>query len=173
MDQLDIIKQLDKNINRDSALDVLLQLEGVLDNINLYAYKNWINGEIVDGPHIERYWVTLTLMYPHKLMPDPEGARRIIENGGKVYFKKEKLITAAKLETPDDIDHKGDERRPNMPAAKKIARPIWLVTIEMPRSFIDAMSSDKIKIDDLSIDTDTVEDAYDDGLGDDDAIRSD
>ena len=23
---------------------------------NVYAYKNWINGEIVDGPDIERYW---------------------------------------------------------------------------------------------------------------------
>jgi len=173
MDQLDIIKQLDKNINRESALDVLLEIDGVFDNINLYAYKNWIEGEIVDGPHIERYWITLTLMYPHKLMPDPDGAMRIVKNGGKVFFAKEKLITAAKLETPDDIDHEGDDRRPGQPAAKKLKRPVWLVTVELPRSFIDAMSSDKVQVDDVSIDTNAVEDAYDDGLGDDDAIRSD
>jgi len=173
MDQLDIIKQLDKNINRNSALDVLLQVDSVLDSLNIYAYKNWIEGEIVDGPHIERYWVTLTLMYPHKLMPDPAGAERILAKGGKVFFAKDELITAAKLVTPDDVAEIEDERRPNMPAAKKIKRPIWLITLELPRTFLDSMTSDKVKIDDLSIDTQTVEDAYDDGLGDDDALRSD
>ena len=173
MDQLDIIKQLDKNINRDSALDVLLQIDGVFDNINLYAYKNWMEGEIVDGPQIEKYWVTLTIMYPYKKMPDPDGAMRIINNGGKVYFAKDELITAAKLKTPDDIDHEGDDRRPGQPAAKKLKRPIWLVTIELPRQFIDSITSDKVQVDDVSIDSDAVEDAYDNGLGDDDAIRSD
>jgi hypothetical protein len=173
MDQLDIIKQLDKNINRNSALDVLLQVDSVLDSLNIYAYKNWIEGEIVDGPHIERYWVTVTLMYPHKLMPDPAGAERILAKGGKVFFAKDELITAAKLVTPDDVADEPDERRPDMPAAKKIKRPIWLITLELPRNFLDSMTSDKVKIDDLSIDTQTVEDAYDDGLGDDDALRSD
>ena len=173
MDQLDIIKQLDKNINRNSALDVLLQVDSVLDSLNIYAYKNWIEGEIVDGPQIERYWVTVTLMYPHKLMPDPAGAERILAKGGKVFFAKDELITAAKLVTPDDVADEPDERRPDMPAAKKIKRPIWLITLELPRNFLDSMTSDKVKIDDLSIDTQTVEDAYDDGLGDDDALRSD
>jgi len=173
MDQLDIIKQLDKNINRNSALDVLLQVDSVLDSLNIYAYKNWIEGEIVDGPHIERYWVTVTLMYPHKLMPDPAGAERILAKGGKVFFAKDELITAAKLVTPDDVADEPDERRPDMPAAKKIKRPIWLITLELPRNFLDSMTSDKVKIDDLSIDTQAVEDAYDDGLGDDDALRSD
>jgi len=173
MDQLDIIKQLDKNINRNSALDVLLQVDSVLDSLNIYAYKNWIEGEIVDGPQIERYWVTVTLMYPHKLMPDPAGAERILAKGGKVFFAKDELITAAKLVTPDDVADEPDERRPDMPAAKKIKRPIWLITLELPRNFLDSMTSDKVKIDDLSIDTQAVEDAYDDGLGDDDALRSD
>jgi len=173
MDQLDIIKQLDKNINRNSALDVLLQVDSVLDSLNIYAYKNWIEGEIVDGPHIERYWVTVTLMYPHKLMPDPAGAERILAKGGKVFFAKDELITAAKLVTPDDVADEPDERRPDMPAAKKIKRPVWLITLELPRNFLDSMTSDKVKIDDLSIDTQAVEDAYDDGLGDDDALRSD
>ena len=38
---------------------------------------NWFKGEIVEGPEIEKYWVTVTLMYPHKLMPTP-GAERIL-----------------------------------------------------------------------------------------------
>ena len=173
MDQLDIIDQLDRNINRNSALDILMRVDAVLDNLNVYAYKNWIEGEIVKGPHIERYWVTVTFMYPHKLMPDPEGAMRIIDNGGKVYFEQDELITAAKLRTPDDVEPMGDPRRPGMPAAKKVKRSVWLVTIELPRTFMDAMTANKVQIDDLNIDTDAVESAYDDGLGDDDAIRQD
>ena len=35
----------------------------VLDNLNVYAYKNLLKGEAVEGPKIERYWVTVTLMY--------------------------------------------------------------------------------------------------------------
>lgn len=173
MDQQDIISQLDKNVNRGSALDTLMQIDAVLDNLNVYAYKNWIEGEIVDGPHIERYWVTVTLMYPHRMMPDPDAAKRIIDNGGRVYYAQDELITAAKLVEPEDRDPEGDPRRPGQPAAKKIKRKVWLVTLELPRSFMDSMTTDKIKVDDMSIDTDAVEDAYDDGLGDEDVIQAD
>lgn len=173
MDQKDIVSQLEKNVNRGSALDTLMQVDAVLDNLNIYAYKNWIEGEIADGPHIERYWVTVTLMYPYKLMPDPDGAKRITDNGGRVFYAQDELITAAKLVEPEDRDPEGDDRRPNQPAAKKIKRKVWLVTLELPRSFMDSMTTDKIKVDDMAIDTDAVEDAYDDGLGDEDVIQAD
>jgi hypothetical protein len=173
MDQKDILSQLSKNVNRGSALDTLMQVDAVLDNLNVYAYQNWIEGEVVDGPHIERYWVTVTLMYPYKLMPDPTGAERIIKNGGQVYYAQDTLITAAKLNTPEDSDPAGDPRRPGQPATKKIQRKVWLVTLELPRNFMDSMTTGKIQVDDMSIDTDAVEDAYDDGLGDDDVIQAD
>jgi hypothetical protein len=173
MDQKDIVSQLEKNVKRGSALDTLMQVDAVLDNLNIYAYKNWIEGEIADGPHIERYWVTVTLMYPYKLMPDPDGAKRITDNGGRVFYAQDELTTAAKLVEPEDRDPEGDPRRPNQPAAKKIKRKVWLVTLELPRSFMDSMTTDKIKVDDMAIDTDAVEDAYDDGLGDEDVIQAD
>ena len=37
---------------------------------------------------------------------------------------------------------------------------------------MDGLSAGKIRIDDMSIDSDDVEQAYDEGLGDDDAIRT-
>ena len=97
---------------------------------------------------------------------------RIQKAGGKVYYGKDHLITAAKLNTPDDIDPEGDERRPQQPATKKLKRKVWMVTIEMPRQFMDAMTADKIRVDDNSLDTESVENAYDDGIGEDDAIRN-
>lgn len=173
MDQQDILSSLQQNISSNSALDTLMQVDGTLDRLNVYAYKNWIEGEIVDGPNIDRYWVTLTLMYPRKLMPDPAGAERIIKWGGKVFYAKEELITAAKLVSPDDkaMPDTGDDMRPGQGRAKKVKRPIWLVTLELPRETMDKVSTSEKRVDDMSIDTDSVEQAYDDGLGDDDAIQ--
>lgn len=171
MDQMDIMKTLESNVNRSSALDVLMQVDEYLDSLNVYAYPNWITGEIVDGPQIEKYWVTVTLMYPYKLMPDPAGAERIIASGGKVYFAKDNLKTAAKLVQPEDRSDLPDPRRPGQPAAKMISRPIWLVTLEVPRQFMDTMTIDKVGLDNAEVDTKQVEKAYDEGLGDEDAIR--
>ena len=95
MDQLEIMKSLDGNVSRKSALDVLMQVDEYLESLNIYAYPNWFSGEIVDGPRIEKYWVTVTLMYPRKMMPDPAGAERIIASGGKVYYAEDSLISIA------------------------------------------------------------------------------
>lgn len=170
MDQKDIVDKLDTNLQRSSALETLMQVDSVLDSLNVYAYENWIEGEIVDGPAIERYWVTVTLMYPKKLMPNPDGAKRLVDAGCKVYYAKDDFITAAKLVTPDDIDY--EQRGPDaQPKAKEVKRAVWLVTLEIPRQFMDSLVTDKVQIDDLSIDSDAVEQAYDQGLGDEDAIR--
>ena len=171
MEQTDIIAQLGKNIKRNSALETLMQIDGVLESLNVYAYKNWIEGEIVDGPQIERYWVTVTLLYPHKMMPDPDGAERLINNGCKVYYGKDTLTTAAKLIEPEDSEI--DPNDPNKRRAKKVLRPVLLVTLEVPRGLIDTVESSRVKVDDMQFDSESVEQAYDDNLGDDDEIISD
>ena len=61
MDQMDIMKALDGNVKRKSALDVLMQVDEYLDTLNVYAYSNWIKGEIVEGPEIEKYCILVTL----------------------------------------------------------------------------------------------------------------
>lgn len=174
MDQNYIIDTLRNNVNRGSALDTLMDVERVLDNLNMYAYKNWIEGEIVEGPHIDRYWVTVTLMYPYKMMPDPEGSSRLINNGCKVFYAKDELVTAAKLIEPEDSEGTDgpDGRRPGQNRAKQLKRKIWLVTLEIPRKFMDGFADNQLSVDDMNIDTDAVEAAYDDGLGDDDAIQA-
>lgn len=171
MDQSKIIDRLEQNVTRGSALETLMQVDSVLDTLNVYAYKNWLEGEIVDGPMIERYWVTITVMYPREMMPDPDGAKRLVDKGCKVYYAKDEYKTVAKLVTPDDMD-RGNVGPDGKPNAKEVIRPVWLVTMEIPRQFMDAQVTDKVKIDDMNIDADSVEAAYDDGLGDDDAIRS-
>ena len=166
MDQNYIIDTLKNNINRQSALDTLIDFERVLDNQNIYTYANWLDGEVVEGPHIEKYWVTVTLMYHQALMPDPEGAMRLTRNGCKVYFAEEEYITAAKLRSPDDSEGQdgADGKRPGQTRAKRIIKPVWLVTIVMPRKYMNDVEAAKLRVDDQGIDSNAVEQAYTDEI---------
>jgi len=174
MDQMDILNKLGDNFNSSSSLQILMQIDNVLEKLNVYTYENWIEGEIVDGPLTERYWVTVTLMYPYKLMPNPDAAQRIIDFGGRVDYAQDELITAAKLVTPDDVNQSSagpDELRPGQSRAKSVKRKIWLVTLQLPRDVLDTMQSAKSEIDNMAVDNDAVDQAYDDGLGEDEAFR--
>ena len=51
---------------------MLLEFEGVPDNIQLYAHKNWDKGEVVAGPNLGRYFIEVALMYEEKDMSDPD-----------------------------------------------------------------------------------------------------
>ena len=173
MDQNYILDTLKQNISKKSALDTLMDMERVLDNLNIYAYKNWIEGEIVEGPHIDRYWVTVTLMYPQKLMPDPEGAERLLKNNCKVYYAKDILVSAAKLMTPDDSDTRdgADGMRPGTARTKRVETPVWLVTIELPRKFMDGYADAAVGVERQDVDSDAVTKAYDQGLTDEENIQ--
>ena len=125
---------LDNLVDSSSDLNVLIDFEEVLDNLNIYSYKNWEYGEVIAGPEVTKYWVTITLMYPYKLMPDPDAALRLIKHGARVFMGKETFMEPVKIQTPDDLmptDETG-KRKP-----KRIKKPIWLVTIEMPREFVN------------------------------------
>ena len=60
------IRNAVENINRingnKTLLDMLLEFEKVLDDTGIYAYKNWMSGEVVEGPILERHWFNVTLM---------------------------------------------------------------------------------------------------------------
>ena len=75
----------------DSALSTLLDFERALDELNLYAFKNWKQGEIVKGPDYEKYFVSVTLMWPYKYMPDPRGGEQLLNYNCVVQYRKDKL----------------------------------------------------------------------------------
>ena len=56
-DVLDIITNIESIYESDTALSVLKDFERVLDELDLYVYANWEDGELVEGPKIERHWV--------------------------------------------------------------------------------------------------------------------
>jgi hypothetical protein len=149
-----VIKRIKDN---DSLLDILVQVEDFLDSLDLYAYKHWIDGEIVSGPSITRYWISLILKYPHRRMPDPQGAIRLLGREVRVSYRESSELKPIKVEEPADL--RDGERKPKFRHA-----PVWLVTLEIPRRYIDDISEEWIDQYDDEVEVEDVEDAEDEGL---------
>ena len=158
------IQALIKRVSgQESSLNMLMEFERTLDATNLYAYQNWMSGELVEGPVIDRYWFTTTWMYPHKLMPDPAGSLRLLKFGCKVSYRKDTLKEPTRVFSGEDLkDGQSGERK----QAKIIKKPVWLVTIEMPRKFVDEAQDAMLEFEDGAIDVDDITAAYDEDLGD-------
>lgn len=154
---------LDNLIDSSSDLNVLLEFEEVLDNLHIYAYKNWEYGEVIAGPDVSRYWITVSLVYPYNMMPDPDAALRLIKHGARVFYKKDVLLEPIKITKPEDLgptDPKTGKRKPKQKKSK-----VWIVTIEMPREFVDEFESSKITINGVDVDLSDVDSAYDTDYG--------
>ena len=128
-DVLDIIKNVETIYDSNTSFNVLKDFERVLDELDIYVYKNWKDGELAEGPNIERHWVTCTFFWDAKDMPDPMGGKRLLDYDCKVKFKKSHIIEPRTIEKPGDI-------RPGTKKGKLDRRPIWMVEIQMPKKLI-------------------------------------
>lgn len=135
-DMLDVIKNLQTISENNSAFSVLKDFERVLDELDIYVFKNWLEGELVMGPDISRYAVKCTFMWDQKEMPDPEGAKRLYEYGCQVVYKREEVLIPRKIKSPGDY-------RPGTKKGKIDAHPVWTVTIDMPKKLIQDVSVGK------------------------------
>ncbi|MEE8233907.1 MAG: hypothetical protein V3R41_04425 [Gammaproteobacteria bacterium] len=159
----EIMSLIKRVSGQESSLNMLMEFERTLDATNLYAYQNWMSGELVEGPVIDRYWFTTTWMYPHKLMPDPAGSLRLLKFGCKVYYRKDTLKEPTRVFSGEDLKsgQYGERKQ-----AKIIKKLVWLVTIEMPRKFVDEAQEAMLEFEDGAIDVDDISAAYDEDLGD-------
>jgi len=155
--------QVEKNIAKitdsEDLVDILIDIENYLDNNYLYTYKNWIDGEIVDGPRVKKYWVTVILKFPWEKMPDPVGGTRLIPHGTKVNFRQAHEQVPVEIKSPSD--YKAGTRKPKMKRVK-----IWLVELQIPRKFVSNISQDIADMYDEDVDTDIVDDAAAQGISD-------
>jgi len=141
----------------EGSLLTLLDFERVLDELDLYAFKNWQIGELVSGPNIGKYRVTCIFMWPEKLMPDPRGARRLLPFDCEVKFKKTRMKVPMKIENPSDF-------RPGTHKARLIEKKIWLVEITMPKSLMSDIRTGSVELEDQDIDLEDLDRAYEQDL---------
>lgn len=141
----------------EGSLLTLLDFERVLDELDIYAFKNWQIGELVSGPTIGKYRVTCIFMWPEKLMPDPRGARRLLPFDCEIKFKKTQMKVPMKIQNPSDF-------RPGTHKARLIEKKIWLVEITMPKSLMSDIRTGSIELEDQDIDLADLDDAYEQDL---------
>lgn len=128
-DILDVIKNVESIYSANTSLSTLKDFERVLDEMDMYVYKNWEDGELAEGPFMERHWVKASFMWPMEKMPDPMAAKRLLDYGCRVRYEKTYLIEPRKVEKPDDL-------RPGTKKGKLDRKPIWVVEIMMPRKLV-------------------------------------
>ena len=128
-DIVDVIKTIESLTTNDDAFKILKDFERVIDDLDLYVFKNWEDGELVAGPEVHRHAVTCKFMWQYKEMPDPVGATRLLDYGCKVTFEKENLLVPRKVYKPSDF-------RPGTKKGKIDAHPIWVVSITIPKKLM-------------------------------------
>jgi hypothetical protein len=141
----------------EGSLLTLLDFERVLDELDLYAFKNWQIGELVAGPDIGKYRVTCIFMWPEKLMPDPRGARRLLPFDCEVRYKRTLMQVPMKIEDPSDF-------RPGTHKARLVEKKIWLVEITMPKALMSDIRTGSVELEDQDIDLEDLDTAYEQDL---------
>jgi hypothetical protein len=126
-DILDVIRNIQDLYENNSSLAVLKDFERVLDEMDMYVYENWEDGELAYGPKVDRHWITAGFMWPKDKMPNPVAAKRLTELGCKVLYQKSHLVEPRKIKTESDL-------RPGTKKGKLDRHPIWIVEIQMPKT---------------------------------------
>lgn len=152
----DVIENTKAIFMTDSSLNTLLDFERVLDELDLYVFSHWKEGELVEGPVYEKYFVTCTFMWPYKLMPDPRGGERLLDYDCEVYYSKDTLEYPIKVKTPDDFE-------PGTKMPKMGKKPVWLVTIVMPKKLMQEIQQGSLDLESASLDLEDIEQAYEEG----------
>ena len=141
----------------DGAMNTLLDFERVLDEADVYAFRNWINGELVQGPDVGRYSCKCTFMWPYKLMPDPRASLRLSTIGCNIKMMKSKIEVPVAVESYEDFQ--SGSRYPKMQENQ-----IWFMQIEIPFELMDDIKEGSVDIAGDEIDLSEIEDAYDNDL---------
>jgi hypothetical protein len=149
----------------EGSLLALLDFERVLDELDLYAFRNWQIGELVSGPDIGKYRVTCIFMWPEHLMPDPRGGRRLLPFDCEVKYKRTNMQVPMKIEDPSDY-------RPGTKKARLVEKKIWLVQISMPKALMNDIRTGSVELEDEEIDLADLDSAYEQDL-DQDSYQSD
>lgn len=159
MDIAKIVKNCKKIYMSESSLETLIDFERVLDDLDMYAFANWKKGELVEGPIRNRHWVEATFMWPKRLMPDPDGAKRLLGYRAKVEYAKDNLVTPVKVKDYSDF-------RPGTKKPKLQEDPVWLVKISLPIELIQDFKEGFVELEGQDIDLQDLEDAYQNNIED-------
>ena len=130
----DIIANIEQIYGSNNSLNLLKDFERVFDELDIYVFDNWLDGELVEGPKEDRYFIECTFMWPKDKMPEPAGGKRLLEYGCKVGYAESVMSSVRKIKIDYD--------------------KIWMVRIKMPKRLMKNIDRgytnlDKNKVQDI------------------------
>ena len=152
----DLLNNTKEIFMTDSAVSTLLDFERVIDELDTYAYSHWKQGELVEGPVYEKYFVKCVFMWPYKKMPDPRGASRLSEYDCDIVYKQDFFEHPKKVKTPNDF-------QPGTKVPKLVKSPIWLVEIVMPKKLMSDIKQGALELESGTVDMEDIDQAYETG----------
>lgn len=128
-DVSDILNTVERVYDSNTNFQILKDFERVMDELDIYVFENWIDGELASGPDVERHWVTCQFMWPEKKMPNPVGGQRLVDYNCKVKYISTEVTEPRPIRKPEDV-------RPGTRKGKLDSKPVWVVEIMMPKKLI-------------------------------------
>ena len=101
-DVLDIIKNVQSLYAVGPTLTILKDFERVLDELDMYVFANWSEGELLSGPVDSRHFVTCSFMWPADKMPDQSGGKTLLDRICKITYQKEEMLKPRQIKSPPD-----------------------------------------------------------------------
>lgn len=151
------LKQLIDNIQgvHDSSnlLETLMDFERVLDDLDCYAFPNWVKGELVEGPITSRHWVSATFMWPERLPPDPRMIERLEANSIKAK------VTKGVFKHPLEVEKESDFR-PGTRYPKLVEDTVWLIELTVPKTMIKDVEEGYANVAGEMVDMEDIDSAY-------------
>lgn len=141
MEGYDVTGNIQKLFDEGGLQDILLSVEEYFDAMDLYVFSGWIDGEIVEGPVVSKYWVSVTLKYNMDKMPDPRGAYLFKNQGTKVEVRKDIEMVARQVRGPEDLEGDAQALKQKLDEV-----PVILVKFTIPRRLVDPASVEEYEI---------------------------
>jgi hypothetical protein len=157
VDYVSIVSTVKGIMTSDGTMSMVLDFERVIDELDIYAFKNWEIGELVQGPDVGRYTTSCTFMWPYKLMPDPRAVKRLLAVGCDIKWESTEIKVPVEIKNYDDFV-------PGTNYPKGAKRKVWLVKITIPNDLMDDMKEGSVDLAGSTIDLDELDDAYSEDL---------
>lgn len=155
MEIQELIRNNSNLFKHESYLDILIEVERHLDNFHLYVYDNWIDGQVVQGPKVTRYWVEIVLMFPMDAKPDMEAAKTLIKHGIKVFTRTGILKTSVPPENDYEIIP---------PEKRTVKEDVFFVKLFVPTKYVTEVNFDRLGFIDTEINLEDLEKAAVEGI---------
>lgn len=134
-----------KTVNEHNGmLDMAMEVAAFLDQIGAFAFKNWIDGEVIDGPKRDKFFIKIKLMFPTNVIPDPSVIERLENLKCKTELKKDiyrRVIHVRERDTDQMNNRNGFEKR-------LVEHNVWVLTLMIPERYLPLDGNTVFKIDD-------------------------